>query len=178
MTDKMQVKFDKYWGDFDNINILLFIAVVLDPRYKMRYMKFIFANAYGSLVGNLRSEKVMNTLTRLYQHYQDSSSKTSDINLGGQFNMLTESDSGEICQSQWEKYLQEEDNVGNKNDLERYLIDDMELTKDLNIMAWWKDASKRSTPKEYNIEDILEEIQKLEIVEKGNFIPLTLCEYV
>ncbi|XP_060216500.1 zinc finger BED domain-containing protein RICESLEEPER 4-like [Lycium barbarum] len=143
MADKMQVKFDKYWGDFDNMNILIFVVVVLDPRYKMRYVKFIFVNSYGILVGNLRSEKVMNTLTRLFNHFKDSSSRTSAENLGGQFNMLTESDSGEICKSQWEKYLQEEDNVGNMNDLERYLIDDMEFTKDLNIVAWWKDASKR-----------------------------------
>ncbi|XP_070040199.1 zinc finger BED domain-containing protein RICESLEEPER 2-like [Nicotiana tomentosiformis] len=31
MADNMKVKFEKYWGDFDNMNILLLIAVVLDP---------------------------------------------------------------------------------------------------------------------------------------------------
>ncbi|XP_019263737.1 PREDICTED: zinc finger BED domain-containing protein RICESLEEPER 2-like [Nicotiana attenuata] len=44
MDIKMKLKFDKYWGDFDNMNILLFVAVVLDPRYKMRYVKFILLN--------------------------------------------------------------------------------------------------------------------------------------
>ncbi|XP_059292201.1 zinc finger BED domain-containing protein RICESLEEPER 1-like [Lycium ferocissimum] len=32
MARKMKIKFDKYWGDFEDINILLFFAVVLDPR--------------------------------------------------------------------------------------------------------------------------------------------------
>ncbi|KAM3337023.1 hypothetical protein P3S68_032723 [Capsicum galapagoense] len=37
MTKKMKVKFDKYWGDFSDMNMLLFVAVVLDPRYKMKF---------------------------------------------------------------------------------------------------------------------------------------------
>jgi hypothetical protein len=35
MVIKMKMKYDKYWGDFEKINPLLFVTAVLDPRYKM-----------------------------------------------------------------------------------------------------------------------------------------------
>ena len=41
MTEKMRSKHDKYWGNVNNINPLLFIAVILDPRFKVDYMLFI-----------------------------------------------------------------------------------------------------------------------------------------
>lgn len=34
IAQKMKLKYDKYWENVDNINILLFIALVLDPRHK------------------------------------------------------------------------------------------------------------------------------------------------
>ncbi|KAH9681179.1 BED-type domain-containing protein [Citrus sinensis] len=37
MAKKMKTKFDKYWGSVENMNKLLIIAVVLDPRYKLDY---------------------------------------------------------------------------------------------------------------------------------------------
>lgn len=99
MADKMKVKFEKYWGDFDNMNILLFVVVVLDPRYKIKYVNFIFAKSYDPLVENLRSTRVMNILSRLYDYYKDSSSRTSDENLGSPFRMMSESENGEIWHS-------------------------------------------------------------------------------
>uniref|UniRef100_A0A7N0VCY4 hAT-like transposase RNase-H fold domain-containing protein n=1 Tax=Kalanchoe fedtschenkoi TaxID=63787 RepID=A0A7N0VCY4_KALFE len=36
MADRMSLKFDKYWGCVDKINMLLLIAVVMDPRYKLK----------------------------------------------------------------------------------------------------------------------------------------------
>jgi hypothetical protein len=32
MVIKMKMKYDKYWGDFEKINPLLFVASLLDPR--------------------------------------------------------------------------------------------------------------------------------------------------
>ena len=31
---KMQEKFDKYWGSWEKTNMLIYIVVLLDPRYK------------------------------------------------------------------------------------------------------------------------------------------------
>ena len=39
MTNYMKNKFEKYWGNFDNMNHLLYVGLVLDPQYKLRYLE-------------------------------------------------------------------------------------------------------------------------------------------
>ena len=34
MTTKMKDRFDKYWGNMEKMNMLLYIASILDPRKK------------------------------------------------------------------------------------------------------------------------------------------------
>ncbi|KAL4367731.1 hypothetical protein GQ457_05G022200 [Hibiscus cannabinus] len=41
MAHQMKVKHDKYWGHVDNLNILLFVALLLDPRHKWGFVKWI-----------------------------------------------------------------------------------------------------------------------------------------
>ncbi|CAN1268248.1 hypothetical protein LINPERPRIM_LOCUS13089 [Linum perenne] len=46
MASRMSKKLGKYWsekdGRNDRLNRLVYIALVLDPRYKMEYPKFCF----------------------------------------------------------------------------------------------------------------------------------------
>ena len=41
MATNMMAKYDKYYGNIDNINILVFVAVLLDPRHKWNYVDWI-----------------------------------------------------------------------------------------------------------------------------------------
>ena len=50
----------------DNINLLLFVVVVLDPRYRLKYVKFWFMEWYGKDKGDAMSSKVRDALKRLY----------------------------------------------------------------------------------------------------------------
>ena len=43
---RMKKNFVKYWEIFSNVNYLLHVAIVLDPRYKMKYVKFCFEQVY------------------------------------------------------------------------------------------------------------------------------------
>ena len=47
MATKMESKFDKYWGERDKINHLLYMAVVLDPRKKLTFLKVFFLKFMG-----------------------------------------------------------------------------------------------------------------------------------
>ena len=49
----MKIKYDKYWGSIEKTNLMIFIAVVLDPRYKFNLLNFWFKKIYG---GNLVEE--------------------------------------------------------------------------------------------------------------------------
>ncbi|KAL0536677.1 hypothetical protein IC582_025637 [Cucumis melo] len=44
MTLSMQTKFNKYWGitTSEKTNLLLYVSVVLDPRYKLAYVNYCF----------------------------------------------------------------------------------------------------------------------------------------
>ena len=69
MAIKMESKFDKYWGKWDKINHLLYVAVVLDPRKKLRFLKFYFSEISGNEVANEMIELVRGTLVKLYDCY-------------------------------------------------------------------------------------------------------------
>jgi len=115
MAGRMKVKFDKYWENIEkpeNLNMLLFIAIVLDPKYKMRYVNFILSKSYGSLLGKLKVDNVEGVLKRLYNYYNDSSTETFTDNIGGDTNMMGEVD--DILHSRLEKNLEEEENIGKK----------------------------------------------------------------
>jgi hypothetical protein len=43
----MKIKYDKYWGDFEKINPLLFVAAVLNPHYKIIILEFWFKSNVG-----------------------------------------------------------------------------------------------------------------------------------
>ena len=45
---------------------MLFVAVVLDPRYRLKYVKFWFREWYGKDKGDAMSSKVRDALKRLY----------------------------------------------------------------------------------------------------------------
>lgn len=47
MAIKVKTKYDKYWGDFEKINPLLFVASVLDHCYKMDVLEFWFLSNVG-----------------------------------------------------------------------------------------------------------------------------------
>ena len=73
MAATMSIKFDKYWGD---CNMLMSIASVLDPRYKMEFLKFIFPQLYNVVDSQDHLKKVMEVLKELYQTYVSESETT------------------------------------------------------------------------------------------------------
>jgi len=69
MATKMESKFDKYWGKGDKMNHLLYVAVILDPRKKLGFLKFCFSEIYGNEVADVMVELVRGTLVKLYDFY-------------------------------------------------------------------------------------------------------------
>ncbi|KAH0669284.1 hypothetical protein KY285_023443 [Solanum tuberosum] len=141
MATRMKSKMDKYWGKFESMNMLLMVAVVLDPRYKMQYVEYILSIAYGSLMGRLKSQDVRDVLNLLYNHYNCSCSEDPNENIENDNCVMGES--SDLLQSQWEKHMNKEGFVVKKSDLEIYLKDDVVKINDFNILSWWKVSSSR-----------------------------------
>ncbi|XP_028782724.1 zinc finger BED domain-containing protein RICESLEEPER 1-like [Neltuma alba] len=70
MAKNIKRKYDEYWGKLDNLNPLLAIAVILDPRYKLDYVNLVFENIYlDAEVCAAMKKKIKDTLYRLYEEY-------------------------------------------------------------------------------------------------------------
>lgn len=70
MAKNMKAKFDKYWeNDEKKNNILLCIAVVLDPRYKLKCLKYCWNNLFGPDIAMAKTRIVENVLRRLFHEY-------------------------------------------------------------------------------------------------------------
>ena len=50
MVVEMKSKYEKYWGNVEKFNTLFYIATIVDPRYKMAYLKWSFDDIYDPLV--------------------------------------------------------------------------------------------------------------------------------
>lgn len=65
----MRAKFDKYYDDVDKMNKYLFIMIVFDSMYKLKYLKFIFKHLYWSHIVERLVNKVNVVLNKLFKVY-------------------------------------------------------------------------------------------------------------
>ncbi|KAG5553647.1 hypothetical protein RHGRI_011517 [Rhododendron griersonianum] len=149
MARKMQAKFDKYWGKVEKINMLLMIAIVLDPRYKFRYVKFCLSEFYESTIVEGFITKVKAELKRMYDEYQkfnvgsSSSSKTS-TDITNEQPFVEGSGKTTSLQSKFRKHLEEVETDGGKSEVDKYLEEQCEKeTSNFDILNWWKVNSSK-----------------------------------
>ncbi|RVX16881.1 putative AC transposase [Vitis vinifera] len=69
MTSSMLQKFDKYWS---GCHIVMAIAAIFDPRYKIKILEFYFPLMYGSEASN-EIEKIRGMCYQLLSKYQSKS---------------------------------------------------------------------------------------------------------
>ncbi|XP_025670511.2 zinc finger BED domain-containing protein RICESLEEPER 2-like [Arachis hypogaea] len=81
MASKMKAKYNKYWGNEKTINMLLLIAVVLDPCHKLDYVEWCLVNSFGAEVGGELKIKLSSCLHSLYNLYQGAEEGNQDDTL-------------------------------------------------------------------------------------------------
>ena len=67
MAKSMLAKFTSYWA---NSNVVMTVAAILDPRYKMELLEFYYPNIYGDN-SDLEIEKIKNLCYDLLNEYGD-----------------------------------------------------------------------------------------------------------
>ncbi|XP_062112881.1 zinc finger BED domain-containing protein RICESLEEPER 1-like [Humulus lupulus] len=127
MAQSMKVKYDKYWGKIEECNEALIIALVLDPRYKLKYLTHCFKAFYGPL-----------TCAQMVNEPSGSSSSS--------FTTTSSLNKYASLHDEFVQQRKEEDGGKTKNEVDRYLTEDAEpMIEGVNfdILKWWaKNSSK------------------------------------
>ncbi|XP_031284418.1 zinc finger BED domain-containing protein RICESLEEPER 2-like [Pistacia vera] len=152
MSMKMKEKFDKYYGSVDRSNMMVLIAAVLDPQFKIKYVEWGYKKIYGNdfqKVG-LMYGKLRDLLQRLYDFYVEvvSSFQESQVSTSSQPTEIGQSSvTGVSCDDsdydpsldEYEEEMKIEVHDMTKSELEIYLEEKCLLVKsNLNILDWWK----------------------------------------
>ncbi|KAJ8623205.1 hypothetical protein MRB53_031734 [Persea americana] len=121
MAVKMKLKFHKYWEPVEKMNMMLLIAIVLAPRYKLTYVSWCYGKHFkleSSTVVEL-TEKIMDTLNTLYVEYQqlescNASSSSQNDELEVDQPIFAENDD---LSEEYEKHMVEVENNVDKNEV-------------------------------------------------------------
>ncbi|XP_019165697.1 PREDICTED: zinc finger BED domain-containing protein RICESLEEPER 2-like [Ipomoea nil] len=151
MGKNMRAKFDKYWGEPEKMNFLIFYANILDPRDKIEYMPIQFNQLYGEDKGKTMFDKVIVGLKELFEDYV-ACFPVQCVEQSEKFSpSITISDSVSVgrpqslLKSQIKKQkLVSGDLSRKKIELEVYLSEVIVDEDDsFDLLRWWKQQSER-----------------------------------
>ncbi|KAG8492408.1 hypothetical protein CXB51_009688 [Gossypium anomalum] len=146
MAIKMKEKYDKYWGDIDKMNLLMFVACVLDPRQKLKYLEFALSEMSSSEKASEMMQKLKESLYELFDEYKPSlhstcsqSSVSTHVSLGEPQQKMKRR-----MQALYKKRELEICGEDKTSELDKYLAEaNEEFVEDFDILLWWKVNSPR-----------------------------------
>ncbi|KAG2702548.1 hypothetical protein I3760_06G095200 [Carya illinoinensis] len=134
MSCQMLTKFEKYWSEF---NVLLAIAVILDPRYKFHFVDFSYTKLYGDC--SIEFMNVGTKMTYLFMKYSSSSvptcsTMTSESNING-----VESESS-VNKQEFDSFRHDDPSAHlHKSQLDLYLDEPrVDRNAKIDIFSFWK----------------------------------------
>ncbi|XP_024158467.1 zinc finger BED domain-containing protein RICESLEEPER 1-like [Rosa chinensis] len=154
MANKMRAKYKKYFGSLDDINELFFVALVLDPRYKLKNFDYVCETMLyiGSEEIKRRSDEVKQLVLDLCDLYATSNSDQIASKRKRSVGEVPSSKptpivpTGELTRKRaamldlWNKQLEGEAVVV-RREVDRYLLDPIEKPQDnenWKILDWWR----------------------------------------
>ncbi|XVF74336.1 hypothetical protein PTKIN_Ptkin13bG0102300 [Pterospermum kingtungense] len=155
MAKGIKENFEKYWGNVDRMNYLLFIASIFDPMRKFDYMKFYFGLMYSKKQANLLSQTFKNGLEELFVAYSALFLKSAEVGVSSSnvvvrqtlaYDEFATAGLGN-CPETWEKFKKYKKDSGkedNETKLDKYLVeDDAKADDEFDVLHWWKVNSLR-----------------------------------
>ncbi|XP_058081736.1 zinc finger BED domain-containing protein RICESLEEPER 2-like [Magnolia sinica] len=139
LTMGMQVKFDKYWSE---CSLVMAIAVVLDPRYKMIMVEFICSKLYGAMSAP-EVDKIRDAVNDLYNFYV-CAAKDKSPHVGS--SSAIDEPSEETVDDFMSYVAQRTQMQTPVSELENYIKEPLVKFKDdeFDVLDWWKMKSRDS----------------------------------
>ncbi|KAK4389926.1 Zinc finger BED domain-containing protein RICESLEEPER 2 [Sesamum angolense] len=164
MVKRMKIKFDKYW---DETNLLMSIAAVLDPGCKMKALEFCFSKLYSSKKVEREISFVRNSLHELYSEYalmyNDEGESCGQMQGGSSQGQSTSNVGISRGWSQYADFLESVQSVQpQKSELDMYfeescysLKKDNKIEKEFDVLEWWRVNSVKYKILSFMARDIL-----------------------
>nr|KAJ0191201.1 hypothetical protein LSAT_V11C800389740 [Lactuca sativa] len=148
----MKLKFDKYFGNIEKMNLLLYFALILDPRNKVKYLVILLEDRYGEMGVEAKKKYIMDSMNELYNDYirihspsstsSTAESTTSSSILGKRQNPDFMAPNPPLRNKLREKM--KTNIVESIGELEKYLQESVEDDSEMfSILDWWKVNSPR-----------------------------------
>ncbi|XP_039048919.1 zinc finger BED domain-containing protein RICESLEEPER 2-like [Hibiscus syriacus] len=154
MAMRMKDKFEKYWGDIEKMNMLVFVGCVLDPRQKLSYLEFALSEMYDSEKSFEVMQKLKETLNELYDEY-----KPRVSNDGNHLNVRISEPQQKVkrrMKDLFKRRVIEICGEDQTSELDKYLGEAVENYDDeFDILSWWKVNSPRFSVLSNMAKDVL-----------------------
>ncbi|GJV51104.1 zinc finger BED domain-containing protein RICESLEEPER 2-like protein [Tanacetum coccineum] len=147
----MQPKFDKYYCEVENMNLLVYFAFILDPRNKYDFLDVIMEDHYGtegiSVVAK-KTDYIKGELKLFYEDYvriHAPSSTTSSTSCKRQrtTDISDEPDHGDMLRSRMKRG---QSSNSSTSELDKYvgeICEPFDKSVRFDILQWWKVNSQR-----------------------------------
>ncbi|GJT86920.1 zinc finger BED domain-containing protein RICESLEEPER 2-like protein [Tanacetum coccineum] len=162
MALSMKDKYYKYWDNLDNMNFLLHVPLVLDPRNKLYYLKYCLGLIYGepeeSKEDMFESDdddlskrgqvvrRVKSTLTKVYKHYKMKADKEKHQNTPVASSSTPTCGASRLkvdIESGFGKYMEKREGI-KSTEVDIYLRDGTERRDEkFDVLGWWKQNSEK-----------------------------------
>lgn len=137
MAQTMKLKYDKYWGNYKNLNMMLLVALVFDPRRKVRLAGWMIRRFYNEDDSDALIAMLESCLKSLYEEYYN---RVMHPRGNSEAPQAFNGDSDLYGTSEF--YLS--DGCGTSdNELNTYLNESLERNMEINVLEWWKVNSGR-----------------------------------
>lgn len=175
----MRDKFEKYWDGLMNMNPLVIIGSVFDPRNKMEFASLCFEKLYGK--GTIECRKLHTSVTQvlknLYNEYYimfgqpdqtdavEDTSDHGDPELSSAMFDLSDDDDGYETMDSLYSQMASERRSDNGSELEIYLTEKTEPKGDnglglsYDVLSWWK----RNSVKFYVLSELAKDVLAVQV---------------
>ena len=147
MAMRIKLKYDKYWANIDNVNIMLFIAMILDPRCKLDYVNWMIDQTYDVDKATSLKSKLNSVFISMFEAYNTSQKQPNDSRVQSKNISLVNDDgcASTYLNSMDKRQKLSQGNTGTKSECEKYLGDECEDCNDnsFEILSWWKENSTK-----------------------------------
>ena len=137
-AEGMKMKYDKYWGDPNSLNMLLLIALVLDPRHKLKFIIWYVDNHFGSDEAKCFKDQVYSSFNLLFNEYNgrigESSASSQENRSQG---------SGISDPYGLNPFYESSGSTRSGSEVTAYLVADLEPKGELDVLMWWRENSNR-----------------------------------